>query len=141
MKKTMILMFVSLIGLAAFSQSAEKKAIEKVITEFAKAADQNNVEQLASFLDENYRIVMNQLFGSDALAITSRTDYLAKIESKEWGGDNRILTFHEITINGQTASAHVTLRGEKATFVSIFMLVKNAEGNWKLVSDMPTIEG
>lgn len=137
MKKSILILLMGLAGTIGFSQ--EEEAIEKVIIAFAKAADKNDAEKLSTYLDDNYRIVMNRLFGAEGVSIVNKEDYLAKIESKEWGGDKRKVTIEQITINGNTASAHVTLKGEKATFVSLFMLIKDAEGNWKLVSDTPTI--
>ena len=137
MKKSILILFMGVIGMTVFAQ--EEKAIEDVIRSFAKAADKNDTEKLATYLDDNYRIVMNRLFGAEGVSIVTKEDYLAKIESKEWGGDKRTVTIEKITVNGNSASAHVTLKGEKATFISLFMLIKDAEGNWKLVSDTPTI--
>ncbi len=139
MKKSILIMLITMIGTMSYAQKNEEKAIEKVITNFAKAADNNNVTELATYLDENYRIVMNRLFGSESVSIINKTDYLAKIESKEWGGDKRKVEVHSIVVNGNTASAHVSLQGEKATFISIFTLIKNADGEWLLVSDTPII--
>ena len=50
-----------------------------------------------------------------------------------------MLTFEKIVVNGNTAFAHVVLVGEKATFKSLFILVQDANGDWKLVSDTPFI--
>jgi hypothetical protein len=139
MKKLILGLLVATVGIGAIAQENEESVIEKLITDFAKAADKNNVTELDTYLDENYRIVMNRLFGSESVSVVTKADYLAKIESKEWGGDKRIVEVHSVTINGNTASAHVTLAGEKATFISIFTFIKNAEGNWKLLSDTPII--
>ena len=141
MKQAIFMVLLSTFSSWGFSQESEKSAIQQVITNFAKSADQNNVEAIEELLDANYRILMNQLFGSDELSVVDRATYLEKIRSKEWGGDDREVTFGEIIVNGNTATAHVTLKGKKATFISLFQLVKNQEGNWILVSDMPTIVG
>lgn len=139
MKKSILVMIVSMIGFSATSQTEAETAIEHVIVGFAKAADQNDAEKLDTYLDSNYRIVMNRLFGSSEVTITPRDVYLEKIKSKEWGGDEREIKIHSITVNGETASAHVSLIGKKATFISIFTLVKNADNKWKLISDTPII--
>ena len=109
---------IGLVGAVTYGQENEEKSIRELITNFAKAADEGNVIELASYLDENYRIVMNRLFGSETVSIINKTDYLAKIETKEWGGDKRTVEVHSIIVNGATASVHVTLRGEKSTFIS-----------------------
>lgn len=139
MKKSILIMLIAMIGTMTYAQKNEEKSIKKVITNFAKAADNSDATKLATYLDENYRIVMNRLFGSESVSIINKTDYLAKIESKEWGGDKRKVEVLSIVVNGNTASAHVSLQGEKATFISIFTLIKNADGEWLLVSDIPII--
>ncbi|MFT6867729.1 MAG: hypothetical protein ACJA08_002573 [Cyclobacteriaceae bacterium] len=74
---------------AAFASCAQspndQKAVKETITAFAKAGDQNDVETLTGFLDPNYRIVMNQLFGTAETMVIDRKTYLDKIGSKEWG--------------------------------------------------------
>lgn len=46
------------------AQSSNEKAIHQTIIDFATAGDQHQVRALETLLDANYRIVMNQLFGS-----------------------------------------------------------------------------
>ncbi|WP_430907906.1 nuclear transport factor 2 family protein [Maribacter sp. 2-571] len=135
---TMIAIFsIVTIGKA---QKQEKTKIKEVITAFAKAGDSNDYEALDAYLDDNYRVVMNRLFGSKQVAILPKTVYVDKIKSKEFGGDTRELTFKNITVNGLTASAEVIFVGSKMTFHSIMLLAKNEENVWKLVSDMPVVE-
>ncbi|WP_190811593.1 nuclear transport factor 2 family protein [Flagellimonas sp. S3867] len=121
------------------SQNEEVKAIKETITNFSKAGDTHNVNQLETLLDGNYRIVMNQFFGSSEVSVVPRSVYLEKIESKEWGGDIRKLTFGNIEINGNTACAKVVMKGQKSTFKSLLVLVKDSNGSWKLVSDVPVM--
>ena len=140
MKNVILLSLLSMMGISQLKAGdADESAIKKVIIEFAKAGDENNVLKLELCLDTNYRVVMNQLFGSSEVAVVPRTVYLQKIKSKEWGGDNRTATIKSIEVNGKTAMAKVIFKGEKMTFVSLMTLVKDAKGNWKLVSDVPVI--
>lgn len=138
--KLVIIMCSMLSAIACNAQKIDMKNIENVITEFSKAGDENNVEKLAGFLDNNYRIVMNRLFGSTEVSVMPKSVYLEKIKSKEFGGDPRALKIENIIINGTTASAKVTFTGSKMTFVSLIMLLQNEEGDWKLISDVPTIK-
>lgn len=126
--------------MACYAQKDEMKHIEKVITEFAKAGDENNAEKMANCLDDNYRVVMNRLFGSTEVSVLPKSVYLEKIRSKEFGGDNRAVTIENIVVNGTTASAKVTFKGEKMTFVSILVLIQEADGKWKLILDTPIIQ-
>ena len=127
-------------SISAFSQSSEVNAVKETITAFSKAGDNNNSKELAKYLDDNYRVVMNRLFGSKEVSILPRAVYIQKIESKEFGDDKRELTIEDVKINGSTACAKVTFTGSKMTFVSFIILVKGEDGNWKLVSDIPMIK-
>lgn len=140
MRKSIFIGVLALLGLSAKAQKSDMNAIKETITSFAKAADENNTEQLAYYLDENYQITMNRLFGSNKVSIMPRAMYLEKIKTKEFGGDTRTLDFKNVIINGHTAVAHVLLKGKKMTFSSLFTLVKDESGNWKLISDVPQIQ-
>jgi CRISPR/Cas system CSM-associated protein Csm3 (group 7 of RAMP superfamily) len=140
MKTKMMIGLMSL--MASFSAQASTSdfdAIEQTIRLFAKAGDENNADELAKYLDANYRIVMNQLFGSTEVTVMTREVYLEKIRTKEFGGDKREVTIEDITLNGKTANAKVMLKGTKMTFVSMMSLVKDSQGVWKLISDTPVI--
>jgi ketosteroid isomerase-like protein len=140
MKSSILFILLAMVSMPiSQTQPTDMEAIQLTITAFAKAADQNDAKTLAQYLDPNYRIVMNQLFGSSEVNIMPRAVYLDKIAKKEFGGDDRSLKFENISINGSSASAIVLLKGKKMTFRSIFTLVKNAEGKWKLVSDVPEV--
>ena len=123
----------------AKAQNVETEAIEKTILQFSKAADEQSVKDLEAVLDENYRVVMNRLFGSTTATVLTKNAYLNKIRNKEFGGDKRTVNIENILINGETASVKATFKGEKMTFVSIMTLIKNADGQWLLVSDLPTV--
>ena len=136
----LIALVCSLLSVMATSaQKNEIQAIEIVISEFALAGDENNAEKLATCLDDNYRVVMNRLFGSKEVSIMSKSIYLEKIKSKEYGGDKRVLTIDNVLVNGTTASAKVIFKGKKMTFVSIITLIQDSKGNWKLISDVPIV--
>ena len=135
--------FLSLLGMIGIynlqAQNADKSAISMVIEEFAKAGDENNIDKLEKCLDANNRVVMNQLLGFSEVAVVPRSVYISKIKSKEWGGDKRSVRIENININSKTAMAKVIFKGSKMTFVSLMTLVKDADGNWKLMSDVPVI--
>ncbi len=137
MKKLKLLgMLCVLLSTSGFSQNPEIKAVKETITAFSKAGDNSDDVELAKYLDDNYRIVMNRLFGSAEVIVMPKSVYLEKIKTKEFGGDHRKLTFEEMVINGPTASAKVSFEGSKLTFVSLITLIKEEEGNWKLVSEV-----
>lgn len=118
----------------------EVLAISDVILAFAKAGDGHDIATLERCLDSNYAVVMNRLFGSSDISIMYREVYLEKIRSKEFGGDKREVSIENVTINGNNASAKVIMKGSKMTFVSILVLVKNANGTWQIIYDLPSIQ-
>lgn len=122
------------------AQKSEEKAISQLIGTFALAGDQNDAVKLETCLDDNFRVVMNRLFGSDAVSIMPKDMYMEKIRSKEFGGDKRKVSVDEIVLNGQSACVKVTLEGERATFISLLTLVQDNEGKWLIASDTPTIK-
>ena len=140
MKNTILIGLIVLFANAPLqAQSTDEKEIKDTVLAFAKAGDQNDVQTLEQHLDSNYRVVMNRLFGSSEVAIIPRSVYLEKIKSKEWGGDQRQVTFKNIIVNENVATAKVELKGKKATFVSLMDLIKTEKGSWKLISDTPII--
>lgn len=126
--------------MACSAQKNEKRNIEKVITEFSMAGDENDAVKLATYLDDNYRVVMNRLFGSTVVSVMPKSVYLEKIKSKEYGGDKRELTIENLLINGTTAFAKVTFKGSKMTFISLIVLIQDSEDNWKLISETPIVK-
>lgn len=136
-------MLIGVLGLlsmtSTYAQSSDIQLIEQAIVTFAKAGDNQNVKAFEEVLDENYRVVMNRLFGGKKVAILSRAVYLKKIKNKEFGGDKREVSILSITINGTTATAKVALKGTKMTFNSLLTLVKNEVGEWLLISDVPVV--
>ncbi|MFK7787008.1 MAG: nuclear transport factor 2 family protein [Crocinitomicaceae bacterium] len=142
MKKVKFIALTCLLfaALSSKAQTNSMKDIETTIHAFAKAGDNSDAETLRTYLDDNYRVVMNRLFGSKEVSVLSKELYLSKIESKEFGGDTREVSIHSVTINGSTANAKVSFKGSKMTFVSLLSLVQDAQGNWKLISDTPVLE-
>ena len=69
----------TIVGIA---QTKDHKAITEVITTFSKAGDKNDYSKLNDCLENNYRIVMNRLFGSKELTIIPKSVYLEKIINK-----------------------------------------------------------
>lgn len=142
MKSTKIAVIVCLlfIGTICTAQSKEMKDIERTIINFSQAGDNSDAESLGDYLDDNYRVIMNRLFGSSEVSVMDKSIYLEKIKSKEFGGDKREVSIESIVINGTTANAKVTFTGTKASFVSLINLIQDQDGEWKLISDIPIFD-
>lgn len=135
----LILMVISLFTATGFSQQNNAQKIKETITAFAKAADQNDYTTISTYLDDNYRLVMNRLFGSNKVVVLTKSMYLEKIKTKAFGGDDRVVTIQDFIINGNTAVAKVILKGKKMVFSSLINLVMDDSNTWKLISDCPYI--
>lgn len=141
MKKAILLSTIALfMTLTNKAQNTDKSAIKATILAFSKAGDNNDADKLATCLDDNYRVVMNRLFGSDKVSVLTKEVYLEKIRSKAFGGDNRKVNIESIELTNSTAMAKVSLIGSKATFISLFTLIKNENNEWKLISDVPIVK-
>jgi len=137
MKQILIVCFLSVFTLGAQAQNSNAMTqLETTIHAFASAADNSDVKALDQLLDVNYRIVMNRLFGSKTASIMDKATYLEKIETKVFGGDKRTVNIRNMNINGTVATAEVEMVG-KMTVVSLLQFIQTADGQWKLVSDMP----
>lgn len=139
MKKTILTLVVCLFTATIALAQTDKEAVKETIEKFSKAGGNNDVEALEECLDENYRIVMNRLFGSDEVSIMPKAVYVEKIKTKDFGGDTRKLTISDVVLNGNTASAKVEFKGAKMTFVSLMSLVKG-KGQWKIISEIPIVK-
>ena len=116
-----------------------EEAVKTALRTFAKSGDNQDAATLDNLLDNNFRVVMNQLFGSTGVVVMTKEIYLEKIRNKEFGGDPRKVEIEELEIVGKTAQAKVTLTGSEMTFVSLIQLIQDQSGNWKLISDTPTV--
>jgi hypothetical protein len=140
MKRSALIFSIFLMmAISSFGQTTDQEAIRQTIKTFAKAGDTQNVDDFESILDENYQVIMNRLFGSEHTVIMPRSDYLAKIKAKEFGGGKRSVTIEHIELNGNTAVAKVLLKGSEISFRSLISLVQSANGTWQIVSDMPVV--
>ncbi len=140
MKKAILIgLFGLFISTMSCAQKSEEIAIKNVIIAFSKAGDANDAQKLSAYLDDNYRIVMNRLFGSKEVSVMSKSAYLEKIKTKEFGGDKRTVTIQNSIINGTSAVVKVAFKGAKMTFVSLITLIKKENGTWILVSDVPVV--
>ena len=142
MKNTVLTgLFMLLSCFAAFGQSQTDKAeIEQVVTAFSSNADNQDATQMASLLDENYRAVVNRLFGSEKVSLMDKTTYLQLLEEKKIGGDKRKVSIEHVDITNNNAIVKASFEGKELNFTTYLLLVKTVENEWLIVSDMPYID-
>jgi ketosteroid isomerase-like protein len=140
-KKSLTILVFILSTITLMAQKSETtKTVKETITKFAKAADEQDSAALSIVLDENFRLTLNQLFGSTTTTIIDKKMYLEKIAAKEFGGDKREVTIDNVVIVGNNASAQATFKGAKMTIVTLLQLLKTSDGKWKIVNDLPAVQ-
>jgi ketosteroid isomerase-like protein len=142
MKTTMltILTGMTLFSASAMAQTTNDEAVKKAILAFAGAADQQDAQALDQLLDNGFRLALNQFFGSKEVAFIDKATYLNNIRAKKFGGDKREVTLKSLQIVGKNATAQATFKGAKMTIVSLLQLVKDSEGTWKILNDLPAVQ-
>jgi ketosteroid isomerase-like protein len=131
-----ILIMTMVINQTSHAQT-DKISIEQVVNQFAKAGDERNVAQLNNLLHDDFRLVMNRLFGSEKVDLLGKAAYLKMMEEGKLGGDSRTVKILSIDVTQNNATAKVALKGKALTFESYYQLVKNAAGQWQLINDLP----
>jgi Putative lumazine-binding len=117
----------------------EEAAIKQTIEKFVLAADKQDDKALDMILDVNFRLSLNQMFGSKDVVNLNKEAYLSKIKAKEFGGDKREIKIEHLLILNNNASLQATFKGAKMTVLTFIQLVKTHEGEWKILNDLPSI--
>ena len=114
----------------------EVDAITKVVTQFVKGADHNDVKMQGAVMDDNFRVLWNDT-NEGAIKVLDKATYLGLIESKKFGGGNRQIEFLSVDVQGHsTATVKVKLSEEgKPSFFTFYSLVKY-QGQWLIAQDL-----
>jgi len=130
----MILVTLLVFGTTMAQSGTDEEAIKKAVKAFAKAGDSQDVEDLKGITHDQYRLVWYG--GKDAPFVANKTMFLAQFEKKEWGGDSRKVSIHNVEVfDGVNATAKAISDGEKAQMRSLFSLIK-VEGEWKIIGEL-----
>jgi len=138
MKKLPVIILGILVSIAAIGQSQNSKAqVISAVKNFVEGGDNQDVKKLASLLHESHRLVWND--GKKDPFIADKSYYLSKIDSKEWGGDTRILEIESIELNGEVnAKVKAKLTSDKMEMHSFYSLVK-VQNDWKIIEDLVSV--
>lgn len=136
MKYTILTLALFCASMLTRAQMAE---VSQTVKQFIEAGDDRNVQALEALLHDEYRVVMNRLFGLKEVMVMDKATYVGKIESGEFGGDERVSTIEAVQLNGEHATVRVKTSGKELTMRSDLVLVRNAAGSWQVVTDVPTI--
>lgn len=137
MKNLFILLTLSIMTLNVAQAQSEEEVVKNVIIEFVDAADRQDADEVASILHDDFRVVMNQLFGSTEVNFMNKAVYVQLIRDKKMGGDKRTIDFVSVDVVNKNASVKVLLKGKTMIFESHLHLIKIADGRWRLINDLP----
>lgn len=118
----------------------EIRAAHQCLMDFAQAADKQDLQGLDNILHKEYRSVLNKAFGSDDTMILTKDAYIQMAKDGKIGGSEREVHVLSLDVENHIAKAKVVLLSPTMKFTSFFSMVKNAEGQWQMVEDLPVIE-
>jgi len=128
----------SLLNLTQNKNEMENKKIETLITAYATALDHQDAAAAETFLDPEFRIVLNNHNNSGTTSILSRAQYLDMIREGKAGGVKRSISFLLTDLHENAAVVKVRLEGEKSVFTNYYSLLKR-DDQWLVVNDIPQI--
>lgn len=139
MKLLFLIMTMTSITSTSIS-SDDLTKISVLIHEFAKAADTQDAQRMSLVMHPQYRSIVNQAFGSPEIQSMDKSAYLDLMEKGVIGGDERAVTILSIDVEDKNGVVKVRLEGNELIFTTFIQVVKTADGNWQVMSDMPMIE-
>ena len=142
MKTVVMLLFVSLLSTnfeTKTSKKEEKEAIKKTVTTYLKGGDERNSTLLNEAMHEDFRVVLHRAFGGEKTSVLSKETYVKMVEDEKLGGTKRTVKFKSVDYSGNVATVKANLESDKLIFESYYDLVKNTDGKWQIVSDMPHV--
>jgi hypothetical protein len=110
-----------------------------VVSAFAGNADKQYAAAMKTVLHADFRAAVNRVFGSENVSIITKESYVQMIADKKIGGDTRKVSITSVDVQGNNAHVKATFTGEKLTFNTYLLFVKDPSSAWALISDMPDI--
>ena len=114
----------------------EKAQIKTVIEAFVKAGEERNINSYDSILHPNFRVVANHYPSPDKTTFLNKETYIDLIKKKVIGGTKFNLIFKDISLVEHSATVQIQLAASKGGQIITFLLIKNAQQQWQIVSDM-----
>ena len=143
MKTTILLLFVTMLSTnmeQTTSKKEEKTAIKKAVKTYLQGGDERDAEMLNLSMHNDFRVVLHRAFGGEATSVLTKEVYMKMVADKKIGGEKRTVKFKTVDFSGNVATVKAILESEKLIFESYYSLVKNVDGNWQVVNDMPHVK-
>ena len=139
--QTMFFLFSMMACTAIQAQDRQDlAAIETAVHDFVRLGDQQNSQGLDRLLHPQFRAVVNRLFGAEEVSLMDKSVYLQLIKDKKIGGDKRDVYILSVDVVNKNATVKARFEGKALRFTTFLSLVKNVDGSWQVIGDMPDIE-
>jgi hypothetical protein len=116
--------------------SADQKAVEDATMQFIEGADKSDVAALDAVMHTQYRAVLNRIFG-DVVTTMDKSTYLKLISDKKIGGVARLTKILGVSIVENIAAVELMTSSPQAEIHSFLHFIKEPDGKWRLVGDVP----
>ncbi|GLR17296.1 nuclear transport factor 2 family protein [Portibacter lacus] len=113
--------------------------ISQVVESFVKHVDDRNIDEVNNVLHDDFRAIVNQAFGSKDVQFLTKPIYLDLMKKKEIGGDARKVVILSVDLEDKNAVVKAKFTGKELVFTTFLQLIKDSDGDWKIMSDLPVI--
>lgn len=138
--KILLLISVWLCAFDVQPPTDDLTAVSKAVHAFSQSADTKDLKKMETVLHDDFRAIVNQAFESEKVEFMDKSLYLQLLKDGKIGGSKRKVELLSIDMTVNTAIVKAKLSGEQLIFTTFIQVVKNAKGEWKVLSDMPQIE-
>jgi hypothetical protein len=121
------------------NRKTETENIREMLTRYFIAVDAQNATDAGSYLESNFRVVLNNYKDLPEPTVLDKKQYLGMMQSGKVGGSPRSVSFEFIDSNRSVAIAKVVLESESTVFRTYYHLINKA-GSWFILSDTPEID-
>ncbi len=121
------------------SQNSEKdmeKEITEVIETFIIAGEKWDISAFDAILHSDFRVIANQYPTPEKTSIIPGAGYIALMTQKKIGGTKYDTEFLHIDVAKHSATVIVLLKNKENSMKVTFLLIKNNNGEWKIMSDL-----
>jgi hypothetical protein len=120
-------------------ENPHAETVRALVREFIAAGDVRDADRLQRILHHQYRVAVNQFMDSPDVRVIDRPSYLTMIREGKLGGTTRKLDIESTEITGHVAYVRAVATSETLRFDTLFVLMRDVEGKWWLVSETPYI--
>lgn len=113
--------------------------IKKVIENFVKGGDNNDIDLLEKVLHTKFQNIQDRYFAEKGIYVFSKQEYIDLVRNKTFGGNPRTIHYENIEQMSNIAIVKVVLESAYLIFNSTITCVYN-DKVWQVINNTPNIE-